>query len=490
MVNVGAGYLPLFPPTVTITGGGGFGAVAEATVGGGGAISINLINSGQGYTSNPTVSISAPPTGGTQATATAAREFRVTGVTLIASGSGYTPGSADTYVEFENPAGIWTDMTTDDVLAYLSMGVASISVDISGTMYTTAPAVTITPSNGVVGTAATATSAIAYGVKNILVTTQGSGYEYGDITVSLTPPPAGGNAATLDAPVMINGVLKRVVMGLPGVGYTAAPHVYLAVDAVGTIPVKQAELSATVSGGQITGITIVDPGLGYDWDSEALDYYSIVITTFNSSAEAEATANPESGKIAYIAVDVPGAGYAIVPTIEIVNPDDEDNSWQGNANGFGTGATATAVVVDGRVVGITVNNAGSGYYVVPDVNITVTSAVMKAMGLCDVSEDGRIEDVDFPSLPFITTGFGYDSAPTLTFTPSVPGKGTGAVGVAVIVDGKVEDVIMTNQGSGYVGMNRATSLEAWLTNNWRINTTAGRTYIKDIHFGTGRRTVD
>jgi formylglycine-generating enzyme required for sulfatase activity len=55
----GAGY-PV-PPTVTISGGGGSGAIAEAAVSNGTVITITVKLAGWGYTSVPQVVISAPP---------------------------------------------------------------------------------------------------------------------------------------------------------------------------------------------------------------------------------------------------------------------------------------------------------------------------------------------------------------------------------------------------------------------------------------------
>lgn len=63
----GAGYDPLNPPAVTISGAG-VGASAEAVVGVNGSItSIKILNGGQGYSSTPTATIAAAPSGGTNA---------------------------------------------------------------------------------------------------------------------------------------------------------------------------------------------------------------------------------------------------------------------------------------------------------------------------------------------------------------------------------------------------------------------------------------
>ncbi|XOV73945.1 MAG: hypothetical protein ACFHW5_18450 [Verrucomicrobiota bacterium] len=55
----GAGYVEV--PAVTITGGGGSGAVAVAVLTSGRVTSIEIINAGKGYASEPTVTIDPPP---------------------------------------------------------------------------------------------------------------------------------------------------------------------------------------------------------------------------------------------------------------------------------------------------------------------------------------------------------------------------------------------------------------------------------------------
>ena len=51
--------------------------------------SVTVTNAGSGYTSVPAVTFSAPPPGGTTATATAALQYRIGSVTITNPGSGY-----------------------------------------------------------------------------------------------------------------------------------------------------------------------------------------------------------------------------------------------------------------------------------------------------------------------------------------------------------------------------------------------------------------
>jgi len=73
MAVAGSGYDSTLPPNVTITGGGGQGALASAIVAADGSISgIKLIVSGSGFTNAPIVTIDPPSiAGGVQAAATA-----------------------------------------------------------------------------------------------------------------------------------------------------------------------------------------------------------------------------------------------------------------------------------------------------------------------------------------------------------------------------------------------------------------------------------
>lgn len=61
ITNNGTGYTTA--PTVEISGGGGYGATAVATVSGGAVVSLTLTNNGSNYVQPPKVTLGGPGTG-------------------------------------------------------------------------------------------------------------------------------------------------------------------------------------------------------------------------------------------------------------------------------------------------------------------------------------------------------------------------------------------------------------------------------------------
>jgi hypothetical protein len=482
----GTGYATA--PEVTISGGGGFGATATATSNGVAVTGITITDGGQGYTANPTFTFTGG--GGTGASATAVRGFPVTNISLNSVGVGYNSVSSI----FLTDGTISNEFITNCSVKF-NKGVRKVVLNDGGYYFSAAPSVSFTPVDGN-GSGAAATALITWEIMDLVVDTPGSGYvldEDDDMTV-LIDPPAGAGVQAEASPVLGNGVLSGVELYEHGQGYTAPPNVFIlqeygeGPDTVLPTVTSTAVITATASNGQVTGLTITDPGSGYDWDTYAAGEYFINITTYNSEANAEAQANPESGQIDYIQIINPGSGYVVAPKVEIYN-----SSSTADANGFGSGAVATATVVDGRVTEITLTNPGSGYYVAPTVNLTVPWSSMTAVGRCIVDGDGRITEVEFTGGYPFTQGYGYSTPPTVTFTPSIPGKGSGAAGIAVVSDGRVTSVVMTNQGSGYIGKNKPNSAQQYSifpVSSPVVSATAGKSYVRDINFGTGKRTIE
>jgi len=213
MTNIGAGYDPLYPPTVTITGNG-FGATADATVNIGGDITVNILTQGQNY-STATITIAAPPAGGTQATATANIEVTVASITLTNAGNGYINGT--TAVQLDG-------INFNDVTIFYNMSVQSLTLTNVGQDFTGVPTISFVTANGQ-GTGAAATASVEYSVEDVLVIAEGSNYEFSPehpVVVTVSAPPSGGTQAVATA-TQGNGKVKAINLLNGGTGYTAAP---------------------------------------------------------------------------------------------------------------------------------------------------------------------------------------------------------------------------------------------------------------------------
>lgn len=154
MTNRGTAYSSV--PGVTFTGGGGTGAAGTAVLTNGLALSVGT--GGTGYTTAPTLSIPAPPSGGIQAVATATVAAGViTGVTVTEPGTGYLTAPTITVVP--------TNGGTGGVInAALTGRVGSVTITNPGTGYTSAPTIGFTGGGGTLAAATATISLLANAV--------------------------------------------------------------------------------------------------------------------------------------------------------------------------------------------------------------------------------------------------------------------------------------------------------------------------------------
>ena len=251
----------LTPPTsgsVTLYANGTFSYFASK-------ISVALTNGGSGYATTPVVTFTAPPSGGTLATATAA--VGTSGVSSIAMGS--------------NGAGY------------------------------TAPTVTIgAPPAG--GTQATATATIKSSV-TVTLGTAGSGY--GTPVVTIDPPPPGGTPATATATVDGTGAITTLTVTNAGAGYVAAPGVTISDSTPGSTATGATATAGIASGtGVISAINLTNPGSGYTVPP-AVTIADTVPPT--SGASATAILSPGAGTVTAINLTYPGSGYTLPPAVTI-----------------------------------------------------------------------------------------------------------------------------------------------------------------------------
>ena len=217
ITNAGSGYDAASPPKITISDGGGSGAAASVVVNG----SVNEITvsaGGSGYTSSPLVSIVGG--GGSGAAATAIITKGVVSRVLINSG---------------------------------------------GSGYTSQPSITIV---GGGGTGATATASVRGPIKSIAVDAGGASY-----TSSPTVALSSGSGAVAQ-PVVSNGRIISIAIISAGSGYTTAPEIDIQGAGFGAVARATIDLDGE-NAGRVTGITIVNRGIGYVQGTTLINLNSI-----------------------------------------------------------------------------------------------------------------------------------------------------------------------------------------------------------------------
>lgn len=320
ITNPGSGYTSA--PTVTITGGGGSGATAEATVGPmpSGVTSVKLIDGGSGYTAPPAVQIVPVDGNGSGAIVTSALEaiHPLQSVTLHNTGTPPcyqgTPAISLAY----SPAGS-PDATTS--IQWGKRCVASIPTTALDGQCNAASS-TASASGGSTGASgSTFAATIGY-------TEQGNSGKYNPTSITVTNPgdfdslptsfSAGCGTVTIDKTKVIYGyqITGVTVQSGQGGAYGSAP----AVTFSGGSPVN--------GSGTLTGTGVID----------------------SVSPTKVVALDRRSG----------GSGYTANPNLIIAPPDTP-----------GTTATGTASIdATNGVVSIKITNAGSGYTSRPTVTLT------------------------------------------------------------------------------------------------------------------------
>jgi hypothetical protein len=318
LTNGGTGYVA--PVTVNFNGGGGTGASATVTdltypVG-----NVFFTNQGLNYTSDPTLTISAPPAGGTTATATPIRGYPINtsaGVNISNTGTGY---GAPPNVVFSPPPPIVNATATATVAGGLITG---LTITDAGLGYVANPIVTVTGGGGINAVITANYSTTTTRITGFTITNAGTGYTTAP-TITIT----GGGGITAQATVNVtSGSLSGFNITNAGSGYTTAPTITIIPTAGGTGMAISVILNTTVW--VIRGATITSAGSGY------LTAPTLTVTGGTSSTPAVGgTILSNAGTIRTLTLVTGGTSYTTAPTLTFTG-----------SGATGTGGAGTTTII-------------------------------------------------------------------------------------------------------------------------------------------------
>jgi len=213
-------------------------------------VSIVVTNGGSGYTTVSATAAITHPLGINALIEPIVVAGTVTGFTVVNGGSGYEP-----IVATADATGLGDGLATIQII---TSGGAIVQANIitSGNTYVAGDVIPITHPNGVNGIVQVASVNINGAIMELVITNSGSGYEpiIGDVIIT---HPAGAGFSGI--PIVTGGVITGISIISGGLGYAdIKPTAEISGSGAGAI------LDVTMAGGIITAITVVNGGGGYD----------------------------------------------------------------------------------------------------------------------------------------------------------------------------------------------------------------------------------
>lgn len=233
------------------------------------------------------------------------------------------------------------------------------------------------------------------------------------------------------------GAVEQVSIIDGGTGYTSSPQVAIDITGDGTGAVIIPVISNVT--GSIIDIRIENPGENYTYAD--LEVVAVSGTGLYGNPAAVVKAVVYDGEIVNVTLEDPGTGYPADVSTSII------------VQGDGTDASFTPVVSSGTIVGVVVDNPGTGYsYMDLIVQGTGTGAELQAiLGASDfLSDQALVEQsaIDGAIYTIIVTNPGNNY--TLNSNVSIVGDGTGCTAELILTpEGTIDKINVLTTGSGY-----------------------------------------
>jgi hypothetical protein len=435
-------------------------AIAEVNAGTLAVSNITMTEFGKGYSADapPPVTISAPNANSTALAEAVISSDQVVGLNLIDGGFGYD-GAATVTITAQEPTPGVQAVATATISGVSTGSVSDINISESGNGYIVTPTVTFSDPASVAVARATMTATITGGeVSSCTITNPGNSYTSAP-TVDVTDPPASVTATATAS--CCTQALKIIDLTLTEGGnyYSVAPTVTIADPNETEV---QAVATANISGGHITGYTIVDPGYLYE-SAPTVTITPAAPTTgttatatcvldtdysgFDSDAGFDVAAFDAEGGVGTITIVTQGDGYTVAPIVTISAPD-LTGGIQATATATISGDTAPLYAGDGYVPngGIIVTEPGSGYTSPPTITIAAPDTVINhgTGATATAVLDGA---TSIASITVDTAGEFYDIPPTVTI--GAPTAARVADFTATVSNGEVTGFTLVDRGWGY-----------------------------------------
>lgn len=257
----------------------------------------------------------------------------------------------------------------------------------------------------------------------------------------VTPPTVvlsggGGTGATAVAVLNEHGVIAEVVITNAGTGYTSAPTVTFDSRVTSVRVVNGgygATLSATVSGGQLTGVAVTAGGADY------LQAPSVEVVDV-TGAGARVLTEVANGQVISARIVAAGAGYSGSPVLR-VRPSGNSGYRTGGAAVVFTSGNAGATPVLDPVGILRVEVLCGGNHYTSAAGISVSGGGGSGADVRPIVENGRIVDV-----VVLNPGTGFTSAPALSATDSA--ANAHGARFKVVIGASVRGVTLNTGGTG------------------------------------------
>lgn len=418
LISGGYGYSD--PPSVTISGGGGTGAVAVPTISDGVVISIEIVNRGRGYTSTPTVTISGG--GGEGATATANVNIaysgaqRVEDIKCMVMTDEYNVykclDNNNNAISTYKPIGTVVDpVTMPD--GYMWKYLYSIPIALRNKFLTDVYMPVVNSLRGQFYSGGE--------ILNIVLESSGQNYTYANIIVS-------GDGYRAADPL----VLQNVQISVAGVGYTSGATCVIDppfaganqwVNAVAILAGQKVEYNnnlyeATISGTMASPAPTHKSGIVSN-GTAALKYIGTRATGTVVTSGGVVTGITLNGSIYDILITNPGSGYTSAPTVTV-------------SGGGGSSFVGATVMRGTGVAKVSILDSGNSFTSVPTVvfgtqwtastSYTVGQQIYSANRLYTVTTAGTSSS----TAPTHTSGAATNGTATLTYV-GTPTTGTASL---------------------------------------------------------------